>query len=490
MKIQTKLIFSLLLLGMILCSTLYYLMQWSFDRGMIHYVNQNESENWQVTLKALASHYDKNQSWDNMVSDKNKFNDLIKNTSPEAQKRNKHCNPKKSTPNQIIDDCIPNKLNKHPHDKSEKKELPRNSKTYQKRQKTKPSLLNAKKKRIIGTKYPHEMMLPIKLNGKTVGWLAQKIPSTYLDNNNISITKNIKLAFAVLTLTLIFCALFIGMPLSRHFVKPLEEITHAANALTKGEYNFKSNTKRKDEIGSLAKDFEFLSATLKANEKSRSCWVANISHELRTPLSIVLGEINAILDSVRPLTNENLLSIKHEIDHLNHLVNDLYELSNAEVGALRYERTRMDIRHAVSHAAQRFDDLLAQKNIHIRVNIPDQPVFVYADVQRLGQLFNNLLQNELKYADASAHVHISLSVEASSAICIIEDSGPGVNDEQLNNLFHYLYRAESSRNRATGGSGLGLAICRNIVEAHGGKIESSHSPLGGLRIQINIPLII
>lgn len=475
---------------MMLCSTLYYLMQWSFDRGMIHYVNQNESENWQITLKALASYYDEHKSWDNMVNDKDRFDNLIKNTAPEAQKRNKRCSPENITSNQTTEDCNYNQSSNHPHKKSEKKEPPRNSKTYQKREKIKPSLLDANKKRIIGTKYPNEIMFPIKLNDITVGWIAQKIPSTYLDHNDISITKNMELAFAVLILTLIFCALFIGMPLSRHFVKPLEEITRAAHALTKGEYNFKSNTKRKDEIGSLANDFEFLSATLKANEKSRSCWVANISHELRTPLSIVLGEINAILDNIRPLTNDNLLSIKYEIDHLNHLVNDLYELSNAEVGALRYERTRIDLRHAVSHAAQRFEDLLAQKNIHIHVNLPDQPLFVHADAQRLGQLFNNLLQNELKYADTGARVHLSLTVDASDVICIIEDSGPGVNDEQLHNLFHYLYRAESSRNRATGGSGLGLAICRNIVEAHGGTIESSHSPLGGLRIQINIPLIL
>ncbi len=108
---------------------------------------------------------------------------------------------------------------------------------------------------------------------------------------------------------------------------------------------------------------------------------------------------------------------------------------------------------------------------------------VFGDPDRLMQLFNNLLENSLRYTDSGGGLHISAEQRDKSLFLTFADSAPGVSDEQLQKLFDRFYRTEVSRNRASGGSGLGLAICVNIVHAHNGHLHAAHSPLAGLALQ-------
>ena len=113
---------------------------------------------------------------------------------------------------------------------------------------------------------------------------------------------------------------------------------------------------------------------------------------------------------------------------------------------------------------------------------------MFADRERLHQLFANLLENSLKYTDAGGKLIIRLSCHDGQAAIDFEDSAPGVPEEELDRLFERLYRVEGSRSRTSGGAGLGLAICKNIVEAHDGTISAHQSPFGGLLIRITFPV--
>ena len=104
------------------------------------------------------------------------------------------------------------------------------------------------------------------------------------------------------------------------------------------------------------------------------------------------------------------------------------------------------------------------------------------------QLFNNLLENSLRYTDSGGQVLIRTELLPQSIVLEFADSSPGVSDEQLARLCERFYRTEGSRNRASGGSGLGLAICANIVTAHGGHLNVGHSPFGGVSIKVELPL--
>jgi two-component system sensor histidine kinase BaeS len=113
---------------------------------------------------------------------------------------------------------------------------------------------------------------------------------------------------------------------------------------------------------------------------------------------------------------------------------------------------------------------------------------VLADPDRLRQLFANLLENSLRYTDAGGRVRVTQSLDGGRVRVTLEDSAPGVPDDALPRLFDRLYRVDPSRSRETGAAGLGLAICAGIVKAHDGTIAAWHSPLGGVAIDLELPL--
>lgn len=172
---------------------------------------------------------------------------------------------------------------------------------------------------------------------------------------------------------------------------------------------------------------------------------------------------------------------------LTKLVNDLHQLSLSDRGALAYRKTRIDLVHLLQVALASFRGRTAQKQLTITTHLPEQAT-MFGDPDRLGQLIHNLMENSLRYTNDRGQLTISIHADENHLSLYWQDSEPGISDEQLQRIFERFYRTESSRNRASGGSGLGLAICHNIVEAHNGKIQATHSPLGGILIKIDFQL--
>ncbi|WP_086932606.1 ATP-binding protein [Agarilytica rhodophyticola] len=479
MTIQSKLILALTGLGLGTCLALYLFMQWSFDRGLISYVNEQEKASKQALTEALSHYYRQNSNWQEFANNPRSYHRLVREYLPRKQ-------TSQGGNTQI--ERRPPEHRPPPDRRRFYGNTPRENRPPPRRGPPPPTLLEADKSIIVGRHNPQHLVVPIKLDGVTVGWLSFPKPPYPLEQYNFSLKENLDLAFLVLAVVLSVSVFGIGIPLSRHFVSPLKQLTYALNALTKGKYTTDLKVNRRDEIGQLAKDVRILAETLKSNESSRSRWIAGISHELRTPLAITLGEVEAMMEDIRPLTKDNLLSVKEEVDQLNRLINDLYELSNAEIGALRYHMVRLDLRDVVANGTERFEELMADKNLNLKLSLPKYPVFIDADVQRLNQLMNNLLTNEIKYAQTYGNVHLSLTINKNIAALKIEDSGPGVAPDQLDKLFDHLYRVDASYTKKVSGSGLGLAICKKIVEAHIGTIEAQASPLGGIAIYMNFPL--
>lgn len=219
----------------------------------------------------------------------------------------------------------------------------------------------------------------------------------------------------------------------------------------------------------------------------RRDFMADISHELRTPLAVLRGELEAIQDGVRQFTPESVASLQAEVGTLTKLVDDLHQLSMSDEGALAYQKTSVDLIPLLEVAGGAFRERFASRGLTLHFSLPDS-VMVFGDPDRLMQLFNNLLENSLRYTDSGGSLHISAEQRDNMLLLTFADSAPGVRDEQLQKLFERFYRTEGSRNRASGGSGLGLAICDNIVQAHNGRIRASHSPFGGLSITVELPL--
>ena len=169
-------------------------------------------------------------------------------------------------------------------------------------------------------------------------------------------------------------------------------------------------------------------------------------------------------------------------------MDDLHQLSLSDAGALAYRKEPVDAVHLAQLAEAAFRERFNGKQLTIASSLPPQAI-VFGDPDRLTQLFNNLLENSLRYTDPGGRLLIRGEKQEKSLLLYFEDSAPGLSDDQLGRIFERFYRTEGSRNRASGGSGLGLAICQNIVDAHGGSIRAAHSPLGGISLCVRLPLI-
>lgn len=328
---------------------------------------------------------------------------------------------------------------------------------------------------------------PVMVNGQTVGWVALASFQSVTDTGNLRFQEDQFRAVLLASVIAVALAALIALWLARTLLAPVRRVAEATHHLAAGRYETRVTVASRDEVGQLATDFNHLAQTLQRNENMRRDFMADVSHELRTPLTVLRGELEAIEDGVRAVTPAALHSLQSEVATLSQLVDDLYELSLSDAGALAYRLHELDLRTASTLAVDSMRLRFAQQDVRIELHLPERALSVNADEARLQQLFHNLLENSLRYTDSGGLLRIGVQETADWLQIDFQDSAPGVAAEMLPRLFERFFRSEGSRNRATGGAGLGLAICRNIAEAHGGTIEALAAPLGGLWIAIRLP---
>jgi two-component system sensor histidine kinase BaeS len=296
-------------------------------------------------------------------------------------------------------------------------------------------------------------------------------------------------SFIWIALLMVFMSAGLAWLLAYTLGRPLKRITTAAKALAVGRYDIRLPVESTDELGQLARDFNEMAAALEQSEQARRRWVADISHELRTPLAVLRGELEALQDGIRPLTTEAIDSLFGDVMRLNRLTEDLYQLSLSDQGALSYRKAHINPVAILQDDVGALKPEFESKQITIKWtnNLP-APISIYADPDRLSQLYRNLLNNSANYTDSKGQLAISIFRQGDKLVIDFSDSEPGVSELELPQLFDRFYRVESSRNRHHGGAGLGLAICSNIVEAHNGSIQAQSSPLKGLAIRIELPI--
>ncbi|PKH87042.1 ATP-binding protein [Colwellia sp. Bg11-28] len=513
MKIFTKLILTLLFISLLLLSIIYIAVQWSFDRGMLDYVNKKELASLQLLSNNLATFYQQEQRWTTLVAASNN------NRRPPPRKHERFSSPPVQNdqfrPSQTWrkllklshdgvklptdvrqylaanDDFMPKHNRPPPRSNFQRSSRPedRQPRPPQNQGALHPSLLDADKQLILGRMTPDFSLQAIHLNGDLIGYLALPPKTKLTDEFDLAFLAQINANLLYIVLGLFLIIIVIAVPLSRHFVRPIKRLEQAMRSLNNGNFKVKTDVIGNDELASLSRHFNDLAKTLEQNESSRNTWLANISHELRTPIAIIKGEIEAIEDGIRPLDLKSLSSLNDEVNHLHKLVNDLSALSNAEIGAMRYQKEQLNLADIVKHNLLRHQQQASELNITISQQLISSDVIIWADETRINQLIDNLINNSVKYTQTPGTIHLSLTKEASQAVLTISDSFPSVPDNSLPKLFDHLYRVESSRNRKTGGSGLGLALCKKIMSAHQGSIKASHAKQGGLEISCTFPLI-
>jgi two-component system sensor histidine kinase BaeS len=173
---------------------------------------------------------------------------------------------------------------------------------------------------------------------------------------------------------------------------------------------------------------------------------------------------------------------------LNKLIDELYALARADVGALDVKPERLDLWQLAAGHARAFESRLQAAGLALDIGPAPPHAQVKADPDRMRQVLDNLFENSLRYTAAGGRVLLSAGLQDGLLHLQLDDSVPGVPDEALGRLAQRFYRVDASRSRAHGGAGLGLALCRRLLEAQGARLDFAHSPLGGLRATVTIPL--
>ncbi len=334
---------------------------------------------------------------------------------------------------------------------------------------------------------------PIQVRGKTVafarlregGQVSSAVDARFLQKQYWGIL--------TVSLFLVLLALVSAWWIARRWVRPLQAVQDATARIADGAFDVRvavspREAGRSDEMGDLVRNINHMAAGLQRLEQARRRWLADMSHELRTPLTVLRGEIEALVDGVRPLKPEAILSLRDEVLQLNALVDDLHLLAMSDLQTLPCQFTNIDATTALAQLVQRFERRAGDAGLSLRFEQHGaQAVPVCWDQTRIEQLLGNLLENSLRYTDVPGNIVLTLTQEGDAVVVTVDDSAPGVGQAELARLFEPLYRADAARSRHRGGSGLGLAICEAIVRSHGGLIEAAESALGGLRVRIELP---
>lgn len=279
-----------------------------------------------------------------------------------------------------------------------------------------------------------------------------------------------------------------GWLLAGNLERPITQVTHAVNQLAERHTVEILPGQQPAEIDQLVQAYNALARQLQALEDARHQLLANIVHELGRPLGALQSAVQALQGGAADdaaLRGELLQGMADELHRLRRLLDDLHGHYDLAVGTLEIKRQRIDLRDWLPQVLAPWRAAAERQGLDWAASLPAEPLVVEIDPDRLGQAIGNLLSNALTY---TPHGSISIAVRSDpfNAYLAIVDTGPGIAPADLARIFEPFYRSSAAR-RFPQGMGLGLAIARDIVTAHGGRLDVSSAPGAGSRFELTLP---
>jgi signal transduction histidine kinase len=287
-------------------------------------------------------------------------------------------------------------------------------------------------------------------------------------------------------LLLLMVAVILCYALARYLSSPIGKIRRATQKVAEGNLQTRVSDQfgaRRDEIGALAADFDVMAERIESLITSQKRLTRDISHELRSPLA----RMNLALEIARQKTNGDagplLERIENESMRLNEMIGRMLTLSQLESRALEIDKEDIDLTELVEDVVA--DAEFEARAKHKNVELAAETCHVKGNESLLRSAIENVLRNAVRYSHENTSVSVSLERSNGNAIVRVKDSGGGVPEGELANLFRPFYRVGEARERTTGGIGLGLAIAERAIHAHGGSIEARNEGKG-LSVEIKL----
>ncbi|WP_216827574.1 sensor histidine kinase [Alkalihalobacterium elongatum] len=255
--------------------------------------------------------------------------------------------------------------------------------------------------------------------------------------------------------------------ISRKITAPLRHMNEIALQYAKGDFSRNVQVKTEDEVGQLGETFNFMAKELDRLEQMRRDFVANVSHDLRSPLTSIKGFLVALIDGTIPKERKNhyYSIMKKETERLIKLVNDLLSLTQLEAGKIIIQPTNYNLSEQIRLVIANMEPELLKEKINVEIKGVDEDIFVYADLDRMEQVFVNLIQNAIQYSPQNSEIQVSLSLQDDNVKISILDNGEGIPEEDLKHIWDRFYKTDKARSKKVG-TGIGLSIVKSIIDLH------------------------
>lgn len=280
---------------------------------------------------------------------------------------------------------------------------------------------------------------------------------------------------------------FIGWFMARRALVGVEEVTRTAIDISKGAFERRVSVKdRSDEIEKLATTFNVMLDRIDILVTGMREMTDNIAHDLRSPITRIRGITEMTLTTGRSMDEYETMGANtiEECDRLLKMVNTMLEISGAEAGVSQLTMEKTNMARVVREACELFQPSAEEKGVAIISKISDSS-FVYGDTQRLQRMLANLLDNALKYTPSGGTITASVNTNEGQIVISVNDTGIGISQDEVPNIFRRFYRCDQSRSQA--GIGLGLSLALAIARAHGGDITATSHPDKGSQFTVTLP---
>jgi two-component system sensor histidine kinase BaeS len=298
-------------------------------------------------------------------------------------------------------------------------------------------------------------------------------------------------------------SIMIAWWLASTITRPLLQITRASEEIARGNYDqHLTLPETRDEVGRLSRAFTTMARQVARSHRAMRDLLANVSHDLRTPLTSISGFAGALVDGTLSGTEgarEAGRVIGEEAERMRRLVEDLLYLGRIESGDVALEREPIDLTDLARAMRSRFLFRAQEGGISFAIKAA-QPVTVIGDPHRLGQMLDNLVENAFKHTPPNGNIEVSVVRQTgrlngstrnprsrSQAVIAVHNSGSYIAPEEAERVFERFYQVDKARSGSKNGRGLGLAIAREIVQAHGGRIDLESSQAGGTTFTVRLP---
>ena len=330
--------------------------------------------------------------------------------------------------------------------------------------------------------------LPVLKGGKQVGTAEVSYQNIFLTEADTEFLERINRFLLASGFTIAAIAMLLGIAFADSISRPIFRVLSFAQSLGKGDYAGRIGNKDSTrEISQLYNGMNELAGEMGRQDYMRKRMAEDAAHELKTPLTIAKARLEAMSDGVLPLDIEGLSASISELDRLSDMVLMLERVSRIESGLDSIERKECSISSTVGSAVEAMKPLFAAKGVALTLEMGSYEARMMLDCDKVRRAVENLLSNSLRYTDAGGRVAVSVSSRESGYEIAVEDSGTGIDSKDLPHVFDRLYRADESRNRASGGMGIGLSLVRSIVEAHGGTVRAESEKGKGSKFVIWLP---